>query len=1284
MNDENFKCLLAQEGIVLAGVNEIPRLPGPRIAEASYSQQRIWMNQMIAPESTVYNTLIAMQVDGCLNYQAMAQALETIVDRHESLRTCFKAIEGKPYQQVETFVPVNVKYVDLTKQDEPEQILSKILTCASQTPFSLESGPLFRFAVIRLATRRNVLLFALHHIVFDFVSSQVLFEEFKHLYEHYATGCVSSLPELAIQGLDYSEWERKQFEKQNDDTSLEFWKAWLGTGNQIASLELTSDQPLVPESGFLPANQDFAIPKDIIRKVQSLSVRFRVPRFVIWLVAFQILLHRYSGQDDVVVCVPHAQREIPCLERLIGFFVNFVPVKLSIQRGQCFREMLETIHERYLEATGSRSYPFNKLVEALSPRRDETGARLGSVGFGYQYSKAAPSRIGPLEIRFLPTGVPVAKSELALSVFETPYDGHAQLEFDATKFSTRLMKTMASQYFILLSQLLDTPERPIGSLEFGGVPDPSQFGQRDDTKHDCLHTAVEHQASIVTDAISLVVEDLHVSYGGLTARARCFASCLRDRFSVFPGDAVAVYLPRDADAYVCILALLQVGAVYVPLDTSNSPGYTAKLVRLAGVKHIIALSADELRSAMDGLSVGLISLSTLLQSCYSDYRSSSAVPVLGTDTAYVCFTSGSTGQSKGAFVAHHAISKHLSAFERTMNIERTDRILQFAALTFDVSIEQIFSAWCSGATLLPRGNEVWGAREFITFLHREQITLANPPTAYWNQVVNAGSDGGPFFLEPPLRCLVVGGEAMSSDIAGRCLRMSHAGVRLLNAYGPTEAVVTSTLREVTGDDIKQTGATVSIGFPFPGRRICVLDQHGLPVPDGAPGELCIAGPMLAEGYLQNPRATAAQFRPESLPESVHGTCPDSAGARIYRTGDRTRRLPDGSFEYLCRQDDEIKVRGVRVSPARIESALAEHPSLLETAVIVNAGASSKLSYPTSDNMVRTQDLPSLLEKIPEVVLEQCLFEIEKASDAVRGETGQTRELFSRDRSLMKRTPDFDLTLELKGDRFISTPRSFQRNWLLNRALDECADDLRELHILAQRFVAGTDRQEISHDLAEAVPEFVAGQLIMAGQNVMQSWQRPLMKALAKAVSKSRGDILEIGFGMGISADFIQSFGVQNHVILESNEAIAAAGKRWRDRYPHRKISVVHARWQDVIDELGEFDGIIFDTYPATESEFRRYVLGDATFAAHFFPHASKHLKDGGIFTYYSNEIDCLSRRHQRDLLKWFSSFQVSVVRDLRPPLESQNWWSDSMAVVRACRETLPSQNDAIIGTQALI
>jgi hypothetical protein len=416
----------------------------------------------------------------------------------------------------------------------------------------------------------------------------------------------------------------------------------------------------------------------------------------------------------------------------------------------------------------------------------------------------------------------------------------------------------------------------------------------------------------------------------------------------------------------------------------------------------------------------------------------------------------------------------------------------------------------------------------------------------------------------------------------------------------------------------------------------------------------IGGDALARGYLNDPGLTSQKFIPSPFDASPE--------ARVFKTGDLARYLPGGDIEFLGRVDEQVKLRGYRIELGDIEAALRQHPGVAEAAVALVEAPRAALAG--SDPAALTERMSLLAEGETEDLLSQIeQLSEDEAEFVLRAENEATE---GKD-LMIKRSTDFEVLLRLKNERFLRPPAESQRNWTLQRTLEEFADDLKHLDEVAGRFVPGSERPEIRGNWRTSEAAYSGSELVISGQQVMQDWERPLMQAMAQVVTESGGDILEVGFGMGISASFIQDCGVKSHTIIECNEGVIRQFEKWKARYPGRDIRLVQGRWQDVASGLGPFDGVLFDTYPLDEDEFLDAVVNSITFAESFFPAAAALLRKGGIFTYYTNEIDSFSRRHQRLVFQHFGSLTLSVLRSLMPPTDCNYWWADSMVVAKAVK-----------------
>jgi len=605
--------------------------------------------------------------------------------------------------------------------------------------------------------------------------------------------------------------------------------------------------------------------------------------------------------------------------------------------------------------------------------------------------------------------------------------------------------------------------------------------------------------------------------------------------------------------------------------------------------------------------------------------------------AYVIYTSGSTGRPKGVMVPHRALCNHLTAMQSALPLDRSDRVAQKYSPSFDVATWEVLAPLIAGAQviLMPAGAEL-DAERFVDLVVEHGITVVDVTPSLLELLVENGRIRG-----SRLRRVGCGGEAMPAGLPHRFFQKLDAD--LYNLYGPTETTIGVTLHKCSRDDHL---TAVPIGRPIANTQLYVLDRSLNPCSVGVVGELHIGGEALARGYLNRPDLTAERFISDpfsSLP-----------GGRLYKTGDLARYRADGTLEYVGRNDNQVKVRGFRIECGEVEATLRTHPAIHDAAVVARRVQHSDRSA-------------ELLSTAPNDLMEVVLSEVERLNEdeaefILRHETDDEE----RRRTMIRKEPGFEVFLRVADDGFVSPPQPAQRNWLLQRAVDEFVDDLKCLEDIASRFVRGSSRPEIRGTWSNSEAIYDSSQLTIAGQQVMQAWERPLMKVMAELVGGARRDVLEIGFGMGIAATCLQEIGVRSHTVIECNENVAGAFGRWRQQYAGRDIRLVQGRWEEMIGYLGQYDGVLFDTYPTSEEEFMQTVIDSMTYAERFIPFAERLLRPGGVLTYYTNEIDSFSRRHQRLVLKHFGSLSLRVV-PLQPPADCNYWWADSMVAVQAVK-----------------
>ncbi|HEU5124957.1 MAG TPA: amino acid adenylation domain-containing protein [Verrucomicrobiae bacterium] len=741
-----------------------------------------------------------------------------------------------------------------------------------------------------------------------------------------------------------------------------------------------------------------------------------------------------------------------------------------------------------------------------------------------------------------------------------------------------------------------------------------------------IHQLFENQVEHSPTSLALVFEDQQLTYGELNARANQLAHFLQKR-GVGPEALVALRVERSIEMIVGILGILKAGGAYLPLDPAYPLDRQQAILQDAQTKWL--LTQNHLPSLP--FAGEIISLNSAAATLALEPDTNPASSADADNLAYSIYTSGSTGTPKGVLVTHgNLLHSTLARFR--YYAEPVERFLLLSSHAFDSSVAGIFWTLCQrGALILPHEYSRQTAFELADLIARHRITHLLCLPSLYSVLLDQ------FSMLQSLKTVVVAGESCPAALVAR----HHAlvpGAALFNEYGPTEATVWSTVYRCEN---RNGSRTVPIGKAIPNAQIYLLDELLRPALNGASGEVYVGGDGVARGYFNRPELTAAKFIPDPFSKNP--------GARLYRTGDLARLLPDGNLEFLGRLDNQIKIRGHRIELDEIEAVLKEHPSVQDAAVI----AFDK-TQPAPVNGEAEQLILRRLSAMNPADAERILSEIETVSQAA--ETGSvSKEL------LVRQLPEFDLTLNIKRPDFIQPPRDSQRNWLLNRTLDEFEHDLRELDSLAKHFVPGADAE-----LATLTSDRTQAEL--SEQEILEDWHLPLMKSMARAVTESHGNILEIGFGRGLASSFIQACGVKSHTIIECNDSVIRRFfEPWRARLPDRDIRLARGKWQDVIETLGEFDGIFFQTYPLNEREFAEYLSRSVVFAEHFFPIAARHLRPGGAFTYLTHEIDSLSRRHQRLILQHFSSLSMSVER-LQLPADCKDlWWSDSMVVVKAVK-----------------
>jgi amino acid adenylation domain-containing protein len=869
------------------------RIPRDGDPPLSFAQERLWFLQRLDPGSPAYNMPAAIRLSGDLDPADLERILNEIVRRHETLRTTFPEIDGEPRQRIHPFRPFSLPVIDV-----PEAEAERLVREEAARPFDLARGPLLRAALLRLGEREWMALLTLHHVVSDGWSVGVLVREIAALYAG------KTLPELPVQYADFAVWQRGWLRGEVLAAQIAWWREALEDAPPVADLPL--DRPRSAGSG--PAGH---LAGDLpLGALRELGRREGATLFMVLLAAFQALLHRLTGEDDLVVGTPIANRTHAGLEGLIGFFVNTLALRSRLDGDPTFRELLAAARTTALGAYAHQDLPFERLVEELRVERSLRQTPVFQVMLALENAPAGELALPGLTLAPVPLAPGAAKFDLSLTVAE---EGRAVLEYDARLFDRATAERLLERLGVFLEGIVRDPDRRLSELPVMAEAERRQVlewsAPGEDQPEIPLHRRFEEWAAKAPEALAAG----GVTYGELNRTANRLARDLRAAGAGLE-TRVAVSSQRPEGWPLAFLAVLKAGAVYVPLDPQLPAERVELLLADSGAA---VLLADE--ALLGRLPAGGLRAVCLDRVSRFGPETFSPVEVHPESLAYVIYTSGSTGVPKGVGVPVGAFARHLAALARRCGLGPADRLLGAYAEGFDGSLDQMM-ALMSGAALFSRGGELWSASELADRIERWEITVAQMPTAYWRQLVAELAASGRR-LPDRLRFVEAGGEAMPAEPA-RLWRQVAPAARLLNGYGPTETVITPTGYEVSGDVPETPSGSVPIGRPVGGRTVRVMDRQGRPVPIGVAGELWL-GDILARGYLGRPDLTAAAF------------IPHDAGERLYRTGDRARWLADGNLEYLGRVDRQIKVRGYRIEPGEVEAVLLRDPAVREAAVVAS-------------------------------------------------------------------------------------------------------------------------------------------------------------------------------------------------------------------------------------------------------------------------------------------------------------------------------------------------------------
>ena len=924
---------------------------------ASFAQERLWFLDQFEPGGFAYNISSTLRLRGNLNVQALSQSIAELVCRHETLRTSFVTVNGSPHQSIASELSIPLPLVDLSAlaPDKQAMLAQRIVKEEARNPFDLSQRPLLRATLIRLHGEEHIIVLVMHHIISDAWSMQVLLRELNTLYAAFAAGEPSPLPDLPIQYADYAVWQREWLQGETLEQELAYWKQRLAGAPAV--LELPTDHPRPPIQTYHGAQFAFNLSAPLTKALEDLSQKRGVTLFMTLLAAFQTLLFRFTGQQDIVAGTPIAGRTQIELEGLVGFFVNTLAIRCDLSGDPTFWDLLEQTRSAALEAYAHQDLPFDRVVEALQPERSLSYSPILQVLFVLQnILPALPAQEGSaLSFEYVNVPTETAKFDLTLSFWKEAEKSEliGALEYNTDMFERATIMRWSKHLRTLLESIAADPHQHLSALALLSEAERQQIlrgWSRTDTPYvptQCIHHLFEARAEQTPHALALVSpEGERLEYAELNRRANRLAHYLA-KLDAGPEKRVGIYMERSINLIVGVLAILKAGAAYVPLDPAYPSERIGYILEDAGVSVLLAEQAllDRLPAAKRQSTerFTLLCLDRDQELYLHEPGTNCLSGVQPGNLAYIIYTSGSTGKPKGVGVCHEQVVRLFAATQSFYHFSAQDCWTFFHSIAFDFSVWEIWGALLHGGRLVIV--PYWVSRspeEFIMLMQREQVTVLNqtPSAFYALQRTITSLNLRP---ETTLRWVIFGGEAL--DVGRlRSWMDTHDDThpRLVNMYGITETTVHVTsfpLSRATIAAANEVGS--AIGNPLPDMQIYLLDAHMQPVPPGIRGEMYIGGAGLARGYIGHPDLTAERFVPHPFSATP--------GARLYRTGDLARLLPDGTFTYQGRIDQQVKIRGFRIEPGEIEAALLEHPQVQAVAVVVcETNAGEDLAAPARD------------------------------------------------------------------------------------------------------------------------------------------------------------------------------------------------------------------------------------------------------------------------------------------------------------------------------------------------
>jgi len=934
------------------------------LAPLSFAQERLWFLEQLEPQSVAYNICRAFRLLGNLNPSALEASLNEIISRHETLRTAFRLVDGRPVQVVQPFRNISIEYVDLQGRpdDERDSEIQRRIKGESEHPFDLSAGSLLRSTLLRAGDQEHVLILMTHHSASDAWSMGILTRELWTLYEAFSNGKPSPFERLPVQYSDYAVWQRNWVQGEVLDTQLAYWKKHL---QNLSIINLPTDRPRKSRQSFDGRRAPIALPENLTSAVNETSHRFGVTPFMTLLAAFQVLLYRYTGQEDVVVGSPIANRRRPEVEGLIGFFVNTLVLRADLSGSPSFKELLSRVKDTCVAADANQDLPFEKLVQELQPERDQSRNPLFQVMFVLQ--NATPPFTGIPGLRIEPLEVATTRSPFDLSLFLRERDGKyiGYIEYRTDLFDRDRIERMAGHFQTLLEAIVADPEQPIAMLPIITDAERHQIlvewnnTVADYPKDKCIHQLFEEQAERTPDELALEFEEKQITYRELNRKANQLAHYLVS-LGIGPEKLVGISIDRSIEIVVALLGILKAGGAYLPLD----PAYPNERLRFmmedAQVSVLLthAKLVEDRGWRMEDSDPQSSIINPHLEVVYLDRdwpiieQQRTENPNSRNDSeslAYVIYTSGSTGQPKGVAIEHRNTVNLLYWAKSIYGSSELAGVFASTSICFDLSVFELFVPLSWGGKIILAENAL-SLRDAVN----KRITLVNTVPSAMAALFTAG------VLPESIRAVNLAGEPLRPDLVNQ-LYQTGTIEKVYDLYGPSETTTYSTFTRRVGN------GPATIGRPIANTHIYLLDSQLQPVPIGVTGEIYVGGAGVVRGYQNQPVLTKEKF--------ISDPFSDDGVSRLYRTGDLARYLPDGNIEFLGRADNQVKIRGYRIELGEIERVLNQHPAVSDSVIVArdrgSLGDNELIGYVVSTEEPRTSvsELRGFLSgKLPEYMI----------------------------------------------------------------------------------------------------------------------------------------------------------------------------------------------------------------------------------------------------------------------------------------------------------------------------